>query len=489
MARALTRREILKALGAGTAALSLPWSLRADEARKPNILFLFTDDQAFRTVNAVNNPDIKTPNIDRLVKQGTTFTHCFHQGSFSGAVCVASRAALNTGRYIWTCGSGNCGTYPLWGETFRKAGYETFMTGKWHNGDATLKRSFEHVGPTAGGMLPSKDPNAKENAKKGIRKDPYHRPEPGNTWLPEDDTLQGHWCKTPDGIQHSSQRWANSAIEFLEKKATGSTRPFFMYVAFHAPHDPRQSPKEYVDMYPPEKIKIPPNFQPKHPFDQGDSKIRDEQLAPFPRTKEAVQLHLSEYYAIISHADYHIGRVLDALEKSGRAKDTLIVFSADHGLAVGEHGLMGKQNLYDHSLRIPLVFSGPGIEKDRKTDSLVYLPSLFATTCDVAGVAAPDSVQFPSIKPLLDGKTDAVHDCVYAAYKDLQRSVRTTQYKLIRYPKAKEVQLYDIQKDPWETKDLAEDPACASIVKELDAKLLEWMKRTEDKLPPESLKW
>lgn len=495
----LNRRQFLRGSSAvATGALSLSphfnrFASAAESKRggKPNILFLFTDDQTFGSVNALTNPDVKTPHMDRLVRKGVTFTHCFNQGAWHGAVCVASRAMLNTGRYVWQCGGDSCGDYPLWGETLGKAGYDTFMTGKWHNGDAALKRSFKTIGPTGGGMFASKDTKAKENKKAGIVKDPYNRPRPGNSWSPTDKTLSGHWREKDGKIVHSSKLWADSAIDYLDNKASKSDAPFFMYVAFHAPHDPRQSPKEFVDMYPPEKIKIPPNYMPEHPFDQGDHKLRDERLAPFPRTKEAVQVHLSEYYAIISHADYHIGRILDALEKSGEAENTIIIFSADHGLACGQHGLMGKQNQYDHSVRMPLVIAGPGIQANKKLDTMVYLQSAFATTCEMAGIETPETVQFPSLKPLLTGEKKRLYHSVYGAYRNFQRMVRTEKYKLIRYPDVGEVQLFDIENDPWEITDLAENPKYASTVKQLDIELRGWMKLTGDKLDldkPSSLK-
>ncbi len=483
----MRRRDFLRQLGAGGLALASGaggWALKANagQDKRPNFLFLFTDDQAFQTIDALNNPDVKTPNMDRLVRRGTTFTHCFNQGAWHGAVCVASRAMLNTGRYVWSCGGDNCGNYPLWGETLGKAGYDTFMTGKWHNQKPALNRSFKTLGPIGPGMFPSKDPNAEENAKEGIVNDPYNRPRPGNSWSPYDTTLEGHWRQVDGKTIHSSKLWADSAIGYMKDHVTQSDNPFFMYVAFNAPHDPRQSPKEYVDMYPPEKIKIPPNFLPEHPFDQGDHKLRDEMLAPFPRTKEAVQVHLSEYYAIISHADYHIGRILDALEATGKADNTIIIFSADHGLAMGQHGLMGKQNQYDCSVRMPYVYCGPGIEAGRKIDAMVYLQSAFATTCEMAGVTAPDTVQFPSLVPLLTGRKSKLYDSIYGAYRDFQRMVRTERYKLIRYPHVGEVQLFDLQDDPWEMKDLAEDPRYAQTVKTLDADLHRWMKVTGDKL-------
>ena len=486
-----SRRGFLRMCGLGMAALSVPGvSFGAAKKDRPNFLFVFTDDQTFRSIGSFNNPDVKTPNIDRLVRRGTTFTHSYNQGSWSGAVCVCSRAMLHTGQFLyhaqrnpvvpkWARLKGfdyaAAATTPLWGETLGRAGYTTFATGKWHTTQEALQRSFKHVGPTGGGMFGS---------RKTKTADPYNRPRPGNTWSPSDKTLTGHWRKQGDGsIVHSSKLWADAAVGFLNDVAAKSSEPFFMYVAFHAPHDPRQSPKEYLDMYPTDKIKIPPNYLPEHPFDQGERySLRDEKLAPFPRSEEAVKVHLQEYYAIISHADAQIGRILDALEKSGRAEDTIIIFSADHGLAVGQHGLMGKQNQYDHSIRMPLVISGPGIERGARIDAQVYLQSMFATTCEMAGVKVPPTVEFPSLLPLLRGEKRKLHDAIFGSYKGFQRMIRTQEYKLIVYPAAREVQLFDVKNDPLEMKNLADEPKYASTVKQLSRRLKKLQKEVGDTL-------
>ena len=489
--KTITRRRFLEICGAGVCGtVLLSTSQASKKTKKPNFLFLFADDQTFRSINALNNPDVKTPNIDRLVRRGTTFTHAFNQGSWSGAVCVCSRAMLHTGRFIyhaqrnpinpqWARVKG--GDYsesartPYWGETLGGAGYSTFATGKWHNTVESLKSSFQHIGPTGGGMFGS---------KKTKTADPYNRPREGNTWSPSDESLTGHWRKQADGsIVHSSKLWADAAIGFLDDVASKNDDPFFMYVAFHAPHDPRQSPKEYVDMYPTDKIKIPTNYLPEHPFDQGERyTLRDEKLGPFPRSEEAVKVHLQEYYAIITHADAQIGRVLDALDRSGKADDTIIIFSADHGLAVGQHGLMGKQNQYDHSIRMPLVLCGPGIERGRKIDSQVYLQSMFATTCEMAGVSVPDTVEFPSLVPLMDGRKKKVHKAIFGSYKSFQRMVRTRDYKLIVYPVADKVQLFDIKNDPWEKDDLAGDADYSGKIERLAGMLKKLQKEVGDTL-------
>ena len=155
---------------------------------------------------------------------------------------------------------------------------------------------------------------------------------------------------------------ANHSQDFLAE-AGDRDEPFFMYLAFNAPHDPRQSPAEYVAKYPAENVLVPRNFAPLYPFAEKigcGRKLRDERLGPFPRTHHAVQVHRQEYYAIITHMDVMIGRILDALQATGKSDNTWIFFTADHGLAVGQHGLFGKQNMYDHSVRVPFVVIGPG---------------------------------------------------------------------------------------------------------------------------------
>ena len=255
-----------------------------------------------------------------------------------------------------------------------------------------------------------------------------------------------------------------------------------MYVGFNAPHDPRQSPEHCLRRYPKEKIEIPPNYLPEHPFDEGDHRIRDEILAPFPRTREAVQLHRSEYYSIITHLDEQIGLILTALQRSGKADNTYVILTADHGLAVGQHGLMGKQNMYDHSVRMPLLICGPGIRKRKRVDELVYQHSMFATTCELAGVPVPKSVEFPSLADFVTGSGAAKHDAVFSYYRDFQRMVRTREHKLIVYPQIGRQQLFDLTKDPWETKDVSEESGYREVCATLFARLRGFQRELEDKL-------
>jgi arylsulfatase A-like enzyme len=471
------RREFLKSAVAGGVATRFAGAA----ATRPNVLFMIADDLYFRGINAMGNPEVHTPNLDRLMKQGVSFTHCFHQGSWQPAVCVASRSMLNSGL---TCfhAEKQIEHAPLWGETFGGAGYDTCIVGKWHLSNANLARSFKTHGKVSGGMFES-GPEA------------YNRPAPGNTWTPWDTSLKGQWLHTrewqsaarsaentsTDSIKHSAQIWAENAADHLREQA-GKDAPFFLYVGFNSPHDPRQAPREFVNRYPAQRIEVPPNYLPEHPFDQGDHKVRDELLAPFPRTREAVQVHRSEYYAHITYMDEQVGRIVDALAATGKAANTYIVFTADHGLAVGQHGLMGKQNLYDHSVRVPLIVNGPGIPTGKRIDEMVYQHSVFATTCELAGVPAPKSVEFPSLVDLLHGKQVSKHEAMFCFYRDFQRSIRTEQHKLIVYPQAGKTQLFDIQKDPWETNDLSADPKNSVLKNELSTRLTRMRKDLDDAL-------
>lgn len=429
-------------------------------AEKPNILFLFADDQSFETIRSLGNVEIETPNLDRLVRRGTTFTHCYNMGSWSGAVCVASRTMLNSGRYLWHAeqiydrseSERQAGRW--WSEAMKQAGYRTYMTGKWHV-KASADRSFDVVADARGGM-----PQQTEAG--------YDRPtaDGNDPWSPSDPRFGGYW----QGGTHWSEVVGNHATDFLAE-ASNADDPFFMYIAFNAPHDPRQSPREFVDRYPADRILVPPSFQPLYPYKDligcGEN-LRDERLAPFPRTEHAVQVHRQEYYAIITHMDEQIGRILDALEASGKADDTWIFFTADHGLAVGNHGLIGKQNMYDHSLRVPFMVVGPEVKQGRQVDEPIYLQDVMPTVLELAGIEKPEHVEFHSISPILDGQPGP-YEAIYGAYLDLQRSVRTRDHKLIMYPQAKRLRLYDLQKDPQELQDLADDPDSLPLVRELFA--------------------
>ena len=463
--------------------------------RRPHFLLIVADDQTHRSLHALNHPGVHTPNLDRLAARGTCFTRARHQGSWQGAVCVASRAMLHTGRAIYRCGGDDCGDHVLLGEHLRRYGYRTAGVGKWHNGAASRARSFAQDLCHEGGMYASSPFDFEALAPRG---DPavsaYLRPAPGNRWRPDDRGLGGHWLDAHpprrEPAQHSSARWADRAIGVLTDHAAAGVGPdadpLFLYLAFHAPHDPRQAPAEDLERYPPGEIELPPNVLPRHPFDQGDFALRDEQLAPWPRTDEVVRTHLCEYYAILTHMDRELGRVFAALDAAGLADDTVVCFTADHGLAVGQHGLMGKQNQYEHSLGVPLIWAGPGVPVGERRDALCYQHSTFATACDLLGLAPPGGLDFPGLTAAMHDPRVRPHDAAFGAYRDFQRSVRDDTHKLIVYPHLPRLQLFDLAADPWETRDLAAsvstDPAVNAVAQRLFERLQQLQQDVGDTL-------
>lgn len=448
---------------------------------KPNILFLFSDDQCFETIGAFGMTDIETPNLDRLVKEGTTFTHAYNMGGWNGAICVASRHMLNTGAFVWHAHKisenirkktpSNNG-WPdfqkenlMWSQLMEKVGYETYFTGKWHV-KAKPEEIFTVARNVRGGM-PNQTPAG------------YNRPVEGepDPWSPFDPKFEGFW----KGGKHWSEVVADDAIDFLSM-AKKSDNPFFMYIAFNAPHDPRQAPKEYIEKYPLDRMAVPANFLPEYPYKveiDNPPGLRDEKLAPFPRTKYAVKVHRQEYYAIITHMDDQIGRVLDALEASGMKDNTYIFFTSDHGLSVGSHGLIGKQSLFDHSVRVPFMMAGPGVKPGAKIDSPIYLQDVMPTSLEAAGVTPPEHVQFQSLFPLLKGEPSE-YESIYGAYQMSQRSITKDGLKLIAYPKVPKLLLFDLNDDPLEMKDVSSQHP--EKVKNLFKKLIELQEETGDSL-------
>ncbi len=460
------RHCLLRLAGSAVAA---PFAPLNGAARRPNVLFLFTDDQRFSTLHALNNPEVRTPNMDRLAKLGTTFTQAAIMGGTIGAVCAPSRAMLMTGQTLFNVDRSivrpqlaraeERRPFTMFPELLRANGYETFATGKWHNGEPLFARCF----------------SAGENIFFGGMSNHLEVPvadfDPSGRY-PKD--------KRHTGAKFSSELFSDSAIRFLKERKRD--RPFLAYVAYTAPHDPRMAPRRYADLYPPGKITLPLNFLPQHPFDNGELRVRDEQLAPWPRTPEAIREHIAAYYAMITHLDEQIGRVLKALADSGDAGNTIIVFAADNGLAVGQHGLLGKQNLYEHSVRVPLIIAGPGLPKGRRSEALCYLYDLFPTLCELTGLATPATVEGVSLVPVLRGLQAQVRDSQFFAYRDFQRAVKSNGWKLIVYHVDGKItlQLFDLRKDPWEMTNLANDPLQAARIREMSALMAAWMKRTGD---------
>ena len=450
-------------------------------SRKPNVLLFFTDDQRFDALGAAGDDRIHTPNLDALAGRGTRFSRAHIPGGTCGAVCMPSRAMLHTGRTLFHIdreGQQIPPAHTTLGECFRSAGYATFGTGKWHNGRPSYARSFSHGDEIFfGGMgdhwnVPAYrfDPDGK-----------YDRtcPRVENPFTSNTVTLRG--CDHIEAGTHSTDLFVDAAIRFLD--ARDDANPFFLYVSLMAPHDPRTMPEAFRNLYDPDRIRLPENFLPEHPIDTGALRIRDELLAASPRDPAEIRRHIAEYYAMISHLDHAFGRLVAALQAKGELDRTVIAFAGDNGLAVGQHGLMGKQSLYDHSVRVPLVLAGPGVPRARRCDDLVYLLDLFPTLCSLAEVPVPESVEGKSLAGCMTGDGTPSRGSLYLAYADSIRGVTDGRLKLVEYAGG-ETQLFDLERDPLEMENIADRPGSAAKLRDRRQELWRLSREWDDEDHP-----
>ena len=485
-------RFILSLLVLFSCGLKENTTVESNVSKRPNVVFILTDDQVYRSIYSLNNKEVSTPNLDRLARSSKVMTNVFNQGGYSPAICVASRAMINTGQPLWKASRAMLADKtPLWGETFRKNNYKTFFVGKWHikskNKFLGLQRSFEWWGTKDGSIISSSNAKAKRRFFKAggmlgskVNND-YRR-----GWSADDVKLGGHWRKVGDQVHHSSELITNSAINFIDEQAN-SKQPFFMYVSYFAPHDPRQSPKKFLDKYDAKELSIPPNFLTMYPFDIGAHDIRAEKFALYPREKKELQIHRRDYYAIISHVDEQIGKLLDKIESLPEYENTYIIFTSDHGLSIGEHGLYAKQSLFDHAQKVPFFIKGPNIKSNKIDNTPLNLYQLFSTTASLCRIKLPKSVPNRSFASLLTGeKANYTAQHIYGAYQNHSRSVMNAHHKLILYPLIKKLFLFDRKKDKWEINNIAQDNK--QIVKELYDQLKKLQKECGDSLVLPSFK-
>ena len=443
----VSRRGFLKAAAAGAGIAALSRLAGAAEtgaaAKRPNVIILLTDDQRGDTIAALGNPNIQTPNLDALVKRGFTFRQAYCQGGYSGAVCLPARQMILRGRSWLEPDFKTRWQEQNFPKTMNEAGYATYFLGKAGNNDSQVLKVFKSVN---------------FDDKRG------------------DVTVPGQ--AMADGVIAYLQDWK-------KQRDAGAAQPFFLHLAPPHPHDPRSAPKEFLDKYDPARMPLPPNYLPFHPFDNGEMFVRDEKLLPWPRTEEAVRRELCVYYADITCLDAQLGRIFQALKDIGEFDNTIVVFTGDQGVAIGSHGLLGKQNLYEDCMKVPVIFAGPGVPQGNASDAFAYHFDIYPTVCELTGAKMPREIDGKSLVAVMQGKAEGVRDTVLLGYIGFQRSVRRGQWKLIRYPEVNKTQLFDLAADPREIKDLAGDPAWAGRVKELMVLLVAEQKRFGDTLPLE----
>jgi arylsulfatase A-like enzyme len=436
----------------------------SEKPRRPNILFFFADDLRADTVGAFGGVDVHTPNIDALAARGTKLTQVYCMGSRHGAVCAPSRAMLMTGRILTRAPDNMAGIKTL-PQYLRDVGYATFATGKWHNGNESLTRSF---------------PDARSVFRGGMC---------DHFQVPLCDVVGGEVVNKRKPAGHSSEHFADAVIDFLKRhKSTGGDQPFFAYVPFTSPHDPRDPPRQWMEKLKDlPRPKLPVNFRGQHGLNLGKATmtVRDENLLGWPRDEALLLDQLEEYRALVAHQDAQVGRVLGELARAGFADDTLVVFTADHGLALGSHGLLGKQSLYEHSMRSPCVIAGPGVAAGASRDGLAYLLDLTATCLEAAGLTEVDGVDGRSLWPMLRGAGEAGgngREELLLIYAKTQRAMRFGDYKLIRFPQVDRSLFFNVREDPHELRDLSGDAALQELRASFEDRLRAAQRRCADPL-------
>jgi choline-sulfatase len=453
------------------AAALLALTLSAHAEKRPNVLFIIADDQSPFDLKVYDpNSKLDTPNIDRLAAEGITLDGAYQMGSFSGAVCTPSRHMVMCGRTVWhlPIGPGAKDHCPsdivdhTMGAVFNKAGYDTMRTCKNGNSYAAANKQFTIV---------------------------------------HDATKRGGTAET--GSAWHGQR----VLEYLDQRqATKDSDPFLIYFGFSHPHDTRDGTPELLAKYGAtnhkDKNNLPADYLPAYPFPHGHPNLRDEVSVSGvweKRDERTIRNELGREFACSENIDIHVGSVLKKLEEMGELDNTYIIYTADHGMAIGRHGLQGKQNLYQHTWRVPFIVRGPGIKPGTRAEGNIYLLDTLSTLCDLTGVKAPESSEGTSFKPVLTGEKSTVRDTLFGVYnggtKPGMRCVKKGDWKLIKYDvlngTVRQTQLFNLAENPNEflkehgkndpkLTNLAGNPAYADKRKELEALLLSEMRRLND---------
>ena len=481
-----------------------PSAKRTDGGEMPNILWICSDQQRYDTIEGLNNSYIHTPNLRKLMDQSATFTHAFVQSP----VCSPSRASFLTGRYPRTSGLRANGqrirpTERLISRMLADYGYECGLVGKLHlapgidgQKEQRIDDGYDIFRPSWSPWSGSPNTNdylawCQSKGIKGVRPSEIQS-------IPGMETHNGPYG-FPIDPKFTQTAWcADTAIDFI--KTHGRISPWMFSVNWFSPHNPFAPPKEYYDRYDPDKLPSPP-------FHEGELETKslyqriDHQATTggksisFTRTDDLTHRKITAaYYAMIEEVDSNVGRILQALEESGQADDTIVIYSADHGEMLGDHGIYLKgPHFYEGAVRIPFIIRWPGQYKaGLKSDALVEMVDVVPTLLDACGIPVPQGVQGRSLTSLLKGETVTHRDSVYTEYYDsggiynpppMATMVRTATHKLIYYHSLEFAELYDLEKDPGEFNNNWSSPHARDVRDMMTVKMINRMADTVDPLP------
>lgn len=406
-----------------------------------NILFIESDDQSNQALKAYGNKAMFTPNIDKLASEGVSFTSAYNMGCWSPAVCVPSRTMLIYGKYLWDSKKITKQNAPKsLPEKLHDNGYYTYITGKWHAMGNKAQTIFDETGSIQPGQLKTYNSTA----------------------------------------GHITDITGKEAVNFI--KNYNKEKPFFAYVAFNAPHVPRQTEQKYYDLYPYKQMELPPSFSDKMPLNKNVK----YQYAPDPLREQTMQKRVQQNNAMVTHMDARIGDIINALKEKGLYENTLIVFTSDHGINFGENGVAGKVCLYEPSVTAPLIIKAANIKENSKIKDRVYLQDISPTLFDILNLKTKEPTDFESLLPLITKKGNA-RKSIYLAMFDDQRGIISENKKLIIYPKTGVLELYDLKKDPWETNNVITKRKSKSTIIKLLKELKYWQEKTGDETNLETI--
>nr|WP_239579070.1 sulfatase-like hydrolase/transferase [Microlunatus panaciterrae] len=468
---------------------------------------LCTDQQRFSALGAAGNPEIQTPNLDRLAAQGALFENCYVQSP----VCAPSRASLMTGRYLhnhglWANGVALRETEQVVAEPLTAAGYDCGLVGKYHLAACADGRT-EQPPPGMRVFRWAHDPypRSSENA--------YHRylqvAHPEIYGQLSNGTADFDWDSVPTQAHYS--RWIGDETRRYLTSGRADNQPFFFIANFFDPHHGFGAPAEYLARYHPDSLSVPigsaAELETKPDIYTEASK---ESYAGHARgftdyTAAELQQVKAAYYAMVSLVDDEVGGILATLEAEGLADDTLVIFTSDHGEMLGDHQLMLKgPMMYDCAVRVPLILRWPGrIQAGRRVDDLVQWIDLTSTFLDLAGADLPGA-QGQSLLPLATGSGPAVRDWALCEYRNsghpYDPPVHTTMLrrgasKIVVHhgapssSRARQGELYDLAADPDELVNHWDDPAYAGERQQMTELLLDVLVATEDRSQPRHAVW
>jgi arylsulfatase A-like enzyme len=461
MSDQISRREFLARAGAGAAclaAMGLP--AFASEEKRPNIVFILTDDQRYDSMGCTGHPYVHTPNMDRLAKEGAIFRNAF----VTTSLCSPSRGSFLTGKYVHTHGVKDNRTFfptdtqAIFPALLQKAGYETGYFGKWHMWRQDTKQPGFNRWVAMLGQGTYMDPKL---------------------------NIDGTWTDTTGYV---TDLLTNYAVDWLKQKRD---KPFCMYLAHKAVHEPFTPAARHTKLYEKAELPLPAsskdNMEGKPEFIRKKSPLAKGE--PFPTFPDRFQERVRDYNRTLTGADDSVGRVLKTLEEMGELDNTIIIFAGDNGFFQGEHGLGDKRWAYEESMRIPFLVRFPKMLKaGSEVDEMVLNIDLAPTLLDLAGVPIPSDMQGRSWKPLLQGKHPKWReDFLYEYFIDAEypnavpviKGVRTTRWKYISYPEIHDVEeLYDLKNDPQEMHNLALDPKHADVLNDMKVRLARLLKET-----------